>query len=65
MYHPVTELKQTNGQTHEKTSHQRKERGQTTMLRYALETKAQMLVSQATHKQNPTNTQLSKANGIQ
>ena len=65
MHHPVTELKQPNGQTHKKASHQRKEQGQTAMWRYTLEMKAPMLTSQATHKQNPTNAQVSEANGIQ
>ena len=47
----MTELEQPNGQIHEKAGHQRKERGQTTMYRYTLETKAPMLRSQAMHKQ--------------
>ena len=65
VYYPVTELKQPNGQTHKKAGHQRKEQGQTTMWRCALETKAPRLMSQATHKKNPTNAQVSEANGIQ
>ena len=65
MYHPVTELKQPNGQTHEKASHQKKEQGQTTMWSYALEMKDPMLMSQTTPKQNSTNNQVSIANEIQ
>ena len=64
-HHPVTELEQPNRQTHKKAGHNSKEQGQITMWRYALEPKALILTSQATHKQNPTNTQVSKANGIQ
>ena len=65
MHHPVTELEQPNRQTHDKAGHQRKGQGQTTMWRYTLEIKAPMLTSQAMHKQNPTNAQVSEANGIQ
>ena len=65
MHHPVTEHEQLNGQTHEKTGHQRKELGQTTMLMYAVETKAPMPMSQAMHKQNPINAQVSKADEVQ
>ena len=61
----MTQLEQPNGQTHEKTSHQSKEQGQTIMWRYALEMKAIILISQATHNKNPKNTQVSEANGIQ
>ena len=60
----MTELEQPNRQTHKKTSHQKKEQGQTTMWRYALETKAPMLINHATHKQNPINAQVSKADEI-
>ena len=35
------------------------------MWRYALEMKDPMLMSQVMHKQNPTNAQVSKADGIQ
>ena len=63
--HPGTELKQPNRQTYKKASHQRKEQDQTTMWRYALEMKALMIMSQAMHKQNATNAQVSEANGIQ
>ena len=65
MHHSVTEHEQLNGQTHEKAGHQRKEQGQTTMKRYAVEMKAPMLMGQATHKWNPTNAQVSKANEVQ
>ena len=65
MHHPVTELEQPNGQTYEKAGHQRKEQGQTTMWRYALEKKTPMLMRQATHKLNSTNAQEREANGIQ
>ena len=61
----MTELEQPNGQTHKKASYQRKEQGQRIMQRYAVEMKALMLMSQAMHKQNPTNAQVSEANGIQ
>ena len=65
MHYPGTELEQPNGQTHEKAGHQKKEQGQITMLRYAKETKALMLMSQTMHKQNLTNAQVSKANKVQ
>ena len=65
MHYPATELKQPNGQTHGKAGLQRKEQGHTKMWRYALEMKAPMLTSQAMHKRNPTNAQVSDANGIQ
>ena len=61
----MTELKQPNGQIHKKAGHQRKEQGQMTIWRYALEMKAPMLLSKATHKQNPRNAQVSEADGIQ
>ena len=64
MHHPVIELKQPNGQTYEKAGHQRKDQGQMTMRRCALERKALMLISQATYKQNPTNAQVTEANMI-
>ena len=63
-HHPVIELKQPYRQTHEKAVHQRKEQDQTIIWRYTLETKALMLTSQAMHKQNPTNAQVSKVIGI-
>ena len=64
-HHPVAELEQPNRQIHEKASHQRKEQGQTTMWRYALEMNAPMLMRQAMHKLIPTNAQVSEADGIQ
>ena len=65
MIHPGTELKQPNRLTYEKAGHQRKEQGQITMWRYALEMKAPRLTRQAIHKQNPENAQVGKANRIQ
>ena len=65
MHHPVTELKQPKRQTYEKAGHYRKEQVQTTKWRYTVEIKAPILISQAVHKQNLTNAQLSEANGIQ
>ena len=35
------------------------------LMRYAVKIKAPMLMSQATHKQNPTNAQVSKAHEVQ
>ena len=64
MHHPGTEFEQPNGQTHEKASRQRKKQGQMTMQRYDLEMKSAVLKSQAMHKQNPTNAQVSEADGI-
>ena len=60
----MTKLEQPNGQIYKKASYQRKERSQITIKRYTLETKAPILTNHSMHKQNLTNTQISKIDGI-
>ena len=66
MHHPMTKLKQPNRQTHEKARSPEERAGSNDNVEVCCrKTKAPMLMSQAMHKQNPTNAQVSKAHEVQ